>query len=275
MTSDTHSAPAANPEPTADSAPLLEVTDLVKNFSGVQAVRGCTFSVVAGQATGLIGPNGAGKSTVIEVISGFQAPDAGRVRFAGADIQGRPAHRISNAGLVRTFQTPREWANLTTLENVLLATGNRSNEAAWRAVLARPSLKVAEAEDRVRARELLDRVGLLRLKNELAGNLSGGQKRLLEFAKVAFARPRMVLLDEPHAGVNPVMGGVLAEAINGLVADGMTVLMVEHNLSFLERVCGPVVVMALGQVIATGTMGELRKNPAVIDAYLGEVAPVE
>jgi ABC-type branched-subunit amino acid transport system ATPase component len=256
-------------------APLLEVTDLVKNFSGVQAVRGCTFSVQPHQATGLIGPNGAGKSTVIEVISGFQAPDAGSVRFDGHAIQGRPAHKISNAGLVRTFQTPREWANLTTLENVLLATGNRENEVAWRAVFARRSLKVAEAEDRARARELLDRVGLLRLKNELAGNLSGGQKRLLEFAKVAFAKPKMVLLDEPHAGVNPVMGGVLAEAINGLVADGMTVLMVEHNLAFLERVCDSVVVMALGQVIATGTMSELRENSAVIDAYLGEVLPVE
>jgi branched-chain amino acid transport system ATP-binding protein len=275
MTVDTQIARKATPEPAPGVAPLLEVTDLVKNFSGVQAVRGCTFSVAAGQATGLIGPNGAGKSTVIEVVSGFQAPDGGRVRFAGAEIQGRPAHRISNAGLVRTFQTPREWANLTTLENVLLATGNRSNEAAWRAVFARPSLKAADAEDRVRARELLDRVGLLRLKNELAGNLSGGQKRLLEFAKVAFAKPKMVLLDEPHAGVNPVMGGVLAEAINGLVADGMTVLMVEHNLAFLERVCGPVVVMALGQVIATGTMAELRENSAVIDAYLGEVLPVE
>ena len=275
MSAQSSAQPATGSTVPDQQAPLLEVRDLVKNFSGVQAVRGCTFSVQPKQATGLIGPNGAGKSTVIELISGFQAPDSGTVRFDGQLIQGRPPHKMSNAGLVRTFQTPRERANLTTLENVLLATGNRKHEAAWRAVFARRSLKVAEAEDRDRARELLDRVGLLRLKNELAGNLSGGQKRLLEFAKVAFAQPKMVLLDEPHAGVNPVMGGVLAEAINGLVADGMTVLMVEHNLAFLERVCGSVVVMALGQVIATGTMAELRDNSAVIDAYLGEVLPVE
>jgi ABC-type branched-subunit amino acid transport system ATPase component len=253
-----------------ESQSILELTSVVKNYSGVQAVRGCSFSIEAGCATGLIGPNGAGKSTIIELISGFQAPDSGSIRFRGEEVHGRAAYRMSKLGVVRTFQTPREWANLTTLENVLLATRDRSREAAWRAVFDRRALKLAEREDRVRARELLDRVGLLKVKNELAGNLSGGQKRLLEFAKVAFATPALVLLDEPHAGVNPVMGGVLAEAILDLVRDGMTVLMVEHNLGFLERICGRVVVMALGQVIATGTMPELRADRAVMDAYLGE-----
>jgi neutral amino acid transport system ATP-binding protein len=250
--------------------PILELTDVVKNYSGVQAVRGCSFAIGAGCATGLIGPNGAGKSTVIEMISGFQAPDAGSIRFMGDEVQGRAAYRMSKLGVVRTFQTPREWANLTTLENVLLATRDRSREAAWRAIFDRRASKSAEAEDRRRARDLLDRVGLLKLKNELAGNLSGGQKRLLEFAKVAFASPALVLLDEPHAGVNPVMGSILAEAILDLVKDGMTVLMVEHNLGFLERICERVVVMALGQVIATGTMADLRADRAVMDAYLGE-----
>jgi ABC-type branched-subunit amino acid transport system ATPase component len=256
-----------------EPVPILELNSVVKNYSGVQAVRGCTFAIEAGRATGLIGPNGAGKSTVIDLVSGFQVPDAGTIRFNGQEVQGRPAFRMSSLGVVRTFQTPREWANLTTLENVLLATRERRHEAAWRAIFDRRALKLAEVEDRRRARELLDRVGLLKLKNELAGNLSGGQKRLLEFAKVAFAAPTLVLLDEPHAGVNPVMGSVLAEAILDLIADGMTVLMVEHNLAFLERICGRVVVMSLGEVIATGTMAELRGDRAVMDAYLGAEVP--
>lgn len=254
---------------------ILEVEGLVKNFSGVQAVRGCTFSIEAGKVTGLIGPNGAGKSTVIELIAGFQSPDAGIVRFKGRQIQRLPAYRVSSLGIVRTFQTPREWAALTTLENVLLSTRERRHEAAWRAVFGRSALNAAESEDRARARALLERVGLLKLKNELAGNLSGGQKRLLEFAKVAFAAPDVVLLDEPHAGVNPVMGAVLTEAIRDLVRDGMTILMVEHNLGFLESVCEQVIVMSLGQVIASGTMAELRMDQTVMDAYLGEAVPIE
>jgi len=250
--------------------PILELRDVVKNFSGVQAVRGCSFEIQAGVATGLIGPNGAGKSTVIELVSGFQVPDSGTIKFKGEEIQGRPAYKISKLGIARTFQTPREWASLTTLENVMCATRDRKSEAAWRALFDRRGLKETETADRKRARELLDRVGLLKLKNELAGNLSGGQKRLLEFAKVAFAAPTLVLLDEPHAGVNPVMGTVLAEAIKDLVADGMTILMVEHNLGFLEKICQRAIVMSLGEVIASGSMAELRTNRAVTEAYLGE-----
>ncbi len=250
--------------------PILELNDVVKNFSGVQAVRGCTFSIEAGKATGLIGPNGAGKSTVIELISGFQIPDSGTIKFNGNEVQGRPAYKMSKLGVARTFQTTREWASLTTLENVLCATRDRRSEAAWRAIFDRRQIKRIDAEDRMRARDLLNRVGLLKVKNELSGNLSGGQKRLLEFAKVAFARPTLVLLDEPHAGVNPVMGNILAEQIANLSKDGMTVLMVEHNLGFLEKVCDNAIVMSVGQVIARGSMHDLRKDPKVMEAYLGE-----
>ena len=218
----------------------------------------------------MIGPNGAGKSTVIELISGFQIPDSGTIQFNGNEVQGRPAYKMSKLGVARTFQTTREWASLTTLENVLCATRVRRSEAAWRAIFDRRQIKRIDAEDRMRARDLLNRVGLLKVKNELSGNLSGGQKRLLEFAKVAFARPTLVLLDEPHAGVNPVMGNILAEQIANLSKDGMTVLMVEHNLGFLEKVCDNAIVMSLGQVIARGSMHDLRKDPKVMEAYLGE-----
>jgi ABC-type branched-subunit amino acid transport system ATPase component len=249
---------------------ILELKDVVKNYSGVQAVRGCTFEIEEGKATGLIGPNGAGKSTIIELISGFQIPDSGSIKFNGREVQGRPAYKMSKMGVARTFQTTREWANLTTLENVLCASRDRKSEAVWRALFDRRALKRIDTEDRLRARDLLDRVGLLKMKNEFAGNLSGGQKRLLEFAKVAFAKPTLVLLDEPHAGVNPVMGNILAEQIANLSKDGMTVLMVEHNLGFLEKVCDTAIVMSLGEVIARGPMSELRKNKTVMEAYLGE-----
>jgi ABC-type branched-subunit amino acid transport system ATPase component len=253
--------------------PLLEIEALHKSFGGVHAVKSCSFGVYRGSITGLIGPNGAGKSTLVNLVSGFLKPDSGVIRFGDQHIQGLPMHRVSQLGLMRTFQTPREWPGLTVMENMLLAAPPRGRDALWRAYLQPGKLKAAEDKDRIRARELLSDFNLLDLRDELAGNLSGGQKRLLEFARITFATPRMVLLDEPQSGVNPVLAGRMIEAIERLNADGITVLMIEHNLPFVERLCPRVLVMALGTCIASGSMSELRGDADVLDAYLGQ-APV-
>jgi ABC-type branched-subunit amino acid transport system ATPase component/ABC-type branched-subunit amino acid transport system permease subunit len=252
----------------------LEVVGLTKSFGGVHAVRNCSFTVEAGTVTGLIGPNGAGKSTAIDLIAGFIRANAGQALLDGRDLMGRPPHRIANAGLMRTFQTPREWGGLTVMENMLLATPQEGRSGAWRALLARPRLRRLETEDRMKARTILADLQLLEHRDFVASSLSAGQKRLLEFARIMQARPRVVLLDEPLAGVNPVLARHIAEAILGLKASGITVLLVEHNLPFIEEVCDVVNVMSLGTCIATGSMAELRKKPDVIDAYLGQLPAV-
>jgi ABC-type branched-subunit amino acid transport system ATPase component len=250
---------------------LLEVSGVSKSFGGVHAVDDCSFEVATGSITGLIGPNGAGTSTMVNLISGFARPDAGVIRFAGRAIQGRPAHTVSRLGLMRSFQSPREWPGLTVMENMLLAAPPRGRDSLWRAYLTPRYLRRAEQEDRVKARQLLDDFGLNKLRDEYAGNLSGGQKRLLEFARIALAEPRMILLDEPQSGVNPVLGERMIEAIRGFAAAGITVLMVEHNLPFVEQLCPIVLVMATGTCIARGSLDQLRGNDAVVDAYLGQV----
>jgi branched-chain amino acid transport system ATP-binding protein len=254
-----------------NDAPLLRLEGLCKAFGGLRAVDECAFAVAEKRVMGLIGPNGAGKSTTIDLISGFKQPDSGTIEFAGRQIQGLPAYRVSRLGLMRTFQTSREWPHLTVMQNMLVAFPPGHREAVWRAFLTRRALRRAEDLNRVRAREVLAEFGLERLKNEYAGNLSGGQKRLLEFARIVIARPRMVLLDEPLAGVNPVLGKRIAEAIGQLRNEGITLLLVEHNLPFVDEVCDSVIVMAQGRQIAEGSLDELRQNPVIVDAYLGEV----
>ena len=253
----------------------LEVAGLSKHFGGLSAVDGCSFTALKGKVTGLIGPNGAGKSTVIDLISGFKLPDSGTVTFDGKRIEGRQPHQISRLGLIRTFQTPREWPKLSVLENVLMARWDEERESVWRAVVGLGGRQRKAVNDEVvRARELLAEFGLIDLRNELAGNLSGGQKRLLEFARIRMANPQLVILDEPMGGVNPVLGERMAQAIEAFVAAGTSVIIVEHNLPFIERVTDHVVVMAQGGVIAEGAFSELRKHEGVIDAYLGD-APID
>jgi branched-chain amino acid transport system ATP-binding protein len=251
---------------------LLEVQELHKHFGGVQAVNACSFTAAEGQITGLIGPNGAGKSTAIDLISGFKIPDSGKVRFEGREVQGKTPHVISRMGLIRTFQSPREWPGLSVLENLILACFEPRRERFWRS-LRGPSRAEKEkaSEQLVEARAILDEFGLFHLRNERAGNLSGGQKRLLEFARMRMAKPRLVILDEPMGGVNPVLGERMAAAVLGFVTAGTSVVIVEHNLPFIERVTDQVVVMAEGRVIAEAPFDRLRGNPAVVDAYLGEL----
>jgi branched-chain amino acid transport system ATP-binding protein len=251
---------------------LLEVQDLHKHFGGVQAVTACSFTAAEGQITGLIGPNGAGKSTAIDLISGFKVPDTGKVRFEGKEVQGKAPHVISRMGLIRTFQSPREWPGLSVLENLILACFEPRRERFWRSLWGPSRVEKDHANEQLlHARAILDEFGLLDLRNERAGNLSGGQKRLLEFARIRMAEPRLVVLDEPMGGVNPVLGERMATAVLGFVTAGTSVVIVEHNLPFIERVTDQVVVMAAGQVIAEGPFDELRGKPAVVDAYLGEM----
>jgi ABC-type branched-subunit amino acid transport system ATPase component len=251
------------------SSPLLEIEHLTKSFGGIQAVRDCTFAIPEGHVVGLIGPNGAGKSTVVDLVSGFGQPDSGSIRFAGEPIIGKRPDVISRLGLIRTFQTPREWRNLTVMDNVLLARRRFASESLWRSLTQARRIRKAEQPDRAATRAILDHFQLADLRNDLAVTLSGGQKRLLEFARIAAAEPRLIILDEPMGGVNPVLGARIGEAVRQFADDGRTVIVVEHNLPFIEKTCDQVVVMDLGQVIAQGPFAGLRDNPRVVDAYLG------
>ena len=249
----------------------LEVRGLTKHFGGVIAVDACSFEAPLGQVTGLIGPNGAGKSTAIDLVSGFKLADSGTVLFKGREIQGRPPHEISRLGLIRTFQSPREWPGLTVLENVVMARWDPGREGFLGAITGLRPAQRAKADDELsQARDILDEFGLAQLRNERAGNLSGGQKRLVEFARIRMAAPELVILDEPMGGVNPVLGERMAVAIEGFIAAGTSVIVVEHNLPFIERVTQHVIVMAQGTVIAEGPFESLRSNRDVVDAYLGE-----
>jgi branched-chain amino acid transport system ATP-binding protein len=253
-------------------APALEVRDLTKRFGGVVAVDGCSFEAPLGQVTGLIGPNGAGKSTAIDLISGFKLPDKGTVLFKGRALEGLPPHQISRLGLIRTFQSPREWSGLTVLENVVMARWDSGREGFLRGVVGLGrSMRDRSTAELARAREIIEEFGLGALRNERAGNLSGGQKRLVEFARIRMAQPQLVILDEPMGGVNPVLGERMALAIEGFIASGTSVIVVEHNLPFIERVTQHVIVMAQGTVIAEGPFESLRSNQVVVDAYLGEM----
>src|SRR6202171_3242790 len=254
------------------TTPALEVRGLTKHFGGVYAVDNCSFQAPRGQVTGLIGPNGAGKSTAIDLISGFKLPDAGTVLFKGRAIEGLSPHQISRLGLIRTFQSPREWPALTVLENVVMARWDAGRESFLRGVIGLGrAQRDRSIEELAKARGILDEFGLLNLRSERAGNLSGGQKRLVEFARIRMAQPELVILDEPMGGVNPVLGERMALAIEAFIASGTSVIVVEHNLPFIERVTDHVIVMALGTVIAEGPFESMRSNQDVVDAYLGEM----
>jgi neutral amino acid transport system ATP-binding protein len=254
--------------PEGARAAILEVEGLRRSFGGVQAVRGVSFAVAEGTITGLIGPNGAGKSTVLAMIAGSTSPSAGSITFRGQDISGKPPHRIARLGVIRTFQSSSEFERLTVLENMLVAAGSQRGERMGNALLGRWRWRSEEEEMVERARVLLERFEIPAKEDELAGNLSGGQKRLLELARSLMSEPQLLLLDEPMAGVNPSLVRRLEEHLLGLRAEGLTMLMVEHELGVVERLCDPVVVMAQGQVLSTGTMSELRSDQQVLDAYL-------
>ena len=239
---------------------LLEVEGLTKRFGGVTAVDACSFAVPAGSVTALVGPNGSGKTTAFNLITGYTPADTGTIRFAGATVARPDPVRLSRRGLTRTFQQARIFPDLTLVENMVAAV-----QQPWRATFS-PRVRRAERDH---ALQLLDEFGIARLAAERAGNLSYGQKKLLEFAAVLMAEPRLVLLDEPTAGVNPVLVEQIEERIRELHARGLTFLVVEHNMNLVMRLCDPVIVLAQGAKLAEGAPDEVRSDPRVLDAYLG------
>ena len=248
--------------------PLLSVRDVHREFGGLKAVDGASFDAQRGRITGLIGPNGAGKSTLMGVVAGSIKPTAGRVLFEGADITGRPPHQVARRGIIRTFQLSAEFTKLTVIENLLVAAQAQKGESLLGAELGPLYWGRDEAALVERARELLDRFGMTRMESEIGANLSGGQKRLLEIMRALMAGPKLLLLDEPFAGVNPTLARDIERYLLDLRDEGLSMVMVEHELAVVERVCDPVVVMAQGRVIAEGSMRDVRSRREVLDAYL-------
>ncbi|WP_336358045.1 ABC transporter ATP-binding protein [Haloarcula sp. CGMCC 1.6347] len=256
----------------AIDSPLLVVDGLRKEFGGVVAVDGATFSVAEGSLTGLIGPNGAGKSTTFNCITGIHEPTGGRVTFDSQDITGLAPYTLANRGLVRTFQIARELSDMTVLENVMLAPGGQVGESVVRSVTPglRGDVIKAEADVRDRAWETLEFFEIDHLAHENAGNLSGGQRKLLEMARVLMTDPEMILLDEPLAGVNPTLEEKLLERIHELRREqGLTFLLVEHDMDVIMNNCEHIIVMHQGSVLAEGDAETITSDERVLEAYLG------
>jgi neutral amino acid transport system ATP-binding protein len=252
------------------SGQLLEVDGLVRRFGGIRAVDGASFGVQEGSVTSLIGPNGAGKSTLFNVVSGFLRADAGHVLLDGRRIDRTPIHAIARAGLVRTFQTARTLARMTVRENVLLAERDHPGERLPQTIVGLGGVRRRERSARVRADELLALVRLDGHADALAATLSGGQRKLLDFARALMTRPRLLLLDEPMAGVSPTLRVQLLEHVLELrEREGVTFLLVEHDLELVMRASDTVVVMNEGRVIASGLPAEVSADQRVVDAYLG------
>ena len=241
---------------------MLEVQGVSKAYGGIQALGACTLSAEQGKITGLIGPNGSGKTTLFNVVTGYEHVDAGQVIFNGTRITNTSPDKVFGLGIGRTFQLTRIFPNMTVLENMHVASPRRAGLGLLR--------RWSSSEEQRRAIDLLEFVGLERLKDEPAANLSYGQKKLLEFASILIAEPRVILLDEPAGGVNPTMINRLAGQIRTLNQRGITFLVVEHNMEFVMGLCDTVNVMHRGATIAMGTPAEVRNNPAVLEAYLGD-----
>ena len=247
---------------------MLECVDVVKEFGGVKAVNGASFGVRQGSLTGLIGPNGAGKLTLLAMLAGTLPVTSGTIRYQGREVTGVPAYKRARLGLVRTFQLASEFKRLTVLENLLSAVPGNRGDTFRGALAGRRYWRADESAAIARAEALLERFGLERFGNEYAGDLSGGQRRLVEIMRALMTDPAVLLLDEPMAGVHPNLARRIGAELVALCAEGMTILMVEHELAIMDEFCDPVVVMAEGRVLAQGTMAQLRGRSEVVEAYL-------
>ena len=254
--------------------PILVADHVSRKFGGLVAVDVAHLEIPRGAITALIGPNGAGKTTLFNLLTGFDKPDTGSWSFSGENLAGIPAHKVAEMGQVRTFQLTKALGLLTVLENMKLGAKDQTGESLFQSIF--PFLwKKQEAEIEERALEILERFKLLKLKDDFAASLSGGQRKLLEMARALMTNPTLVMLDEPMAGVNPALTESLLEHILDLKTQGMTVLFVEHDMHMVRHIADWVVVMAEGRIIAEGPPEDVMKDEAVVDAYLGSHQDVD
>ena len=249
---------------------MIEVRSVSKKFGGVRAVNDTSLTIGEGSITGLIGPNGAGKTTLFNIIAGLYAPSAGRIFLDGEDITGLKPHDLFKKGLLRTFQIAHEFSSMTVTENLMMAPGGQLGERILNTWIRRGAIREQETRVRGKAEEVIDFLRIGHVANERAGNLSGGQKKLLELGRTMMVDAKVVLLDEVGAGVNRTLLVEIGDAILRLNRErGYTFCMIEHDMDFIGRLCDPVIVMAEGAVLAQGAAEEVRNNEDVIDAYLG------
>jgi branched-chain amino acid transport system ATP-binding protein len=249
---------------------MLKIEGVWKSFGGLTAVSECSLGVREHSITGLIGPNGAGKTTLFNVITGYYKPDRGRIIFQGEDINGLAPHRIFQKKIYRTFQITREFSQMTVLENLMFVPEDQIGEKIWNTWFRPSAVRRQEKAIQEKAIEVLEFVELIDLREEYAGSLSGGQKKLLELAKSLMADPRMVLLDEPGAGVNPTLMRKLIANIKKLCEEKkITFLLIEHDMDLVMSLCNPVIVMSEGKKLAEGTPEEIKNDERVLEAYLG------
>jgi branched-chain amino acid transport system ATP-binding protein len=251
---------------------LLIAKEVTKDFGGHRAVDGVSFSLPRGAIGGLIGPNGAGKTTLFNCLAGALKPTRGEVLMAGLDIAGAAPARIFAAGLARTFQIPRPFPQMSVLENVMLAPSGQLGERFWANWLRPAAVAAQERSTREAARHWLAFVGLSALELQPARVLSGGQRKLLELARVMVAQPQLVLLDEPGAGVNPALLDQIVDKISALNSQGVSFLIIEHNMDLVIQLCRPVMVMAQGRLLVQGDVATVLRDPRVVEAYLGDAA---
>ncbi len=249
---------------------ILQINNISKYFGGLAAVSNCSLNIKKGSITGVIGPNGSGKTTLFNLIAGNLKPNSGHVMFNNEEITAIPSYELFSKGLLRTFQIAHEFTNLTVLENLMMVPGNQSGEKLMTALLKPKLVKKEEEIVKQKAYEVIDFLNLKHLSNELAGNLSGGQKKLLELGRTMMVDAKIVLLDEVGAGVNRTLLKDIGTAIQRLNKEkGYTFCMIEHDMDFIKRMCDPVIVMAEGSVLFEGTPDEVMKNEKVIESYLG------
>jgi len=249
---------------------MIVVEDVHKHFGGFHAVDGASLEIHEGAITGLIGPNGAGKTTLFNVIAGVLEPTSGRVTMSGEDITGLPPHALFHKGLLRTFQIAREFGSMTCRENLMVVPGNQSGERLWNTWVGRRRIADEERALRAKADEVMEFLTIEHLADEKAGEVSGGQKKLLELGRTMMVDARIVFLDEVGAGVNRTLLNTIADAIVKLNQErGYTFVVIEHDMDFIGRICAPVICMAEGKVLAEGSLDEIKANERVIEAYLG------